>query len=169
MGWIIERAAGENVAALLSRHIWQPMGAAHDGLITLDRHGAPRTAGGICTSLADLARFGEMMRGRGVLQGRRILPEAWVDDVLHAGDAGAWSRGELVQLFPEGRYRSQWYVPEPSAHVLCAIGLHGQWLYVDFEAGMVAVKQSSQPIPGDDAMDHQTLALFRAIARDMSA
>jgi hypothetical protein len=32
---------------------------------------------------------------------------------------------------------------------------------------MVGVKQSSQPIPADDAMDHQTLALFRAIAREI--
>jgi hypothetical protein len=53
--------------------------------------------------------------------------------------------------------------------VLCAIGIHGQWIYVDFDAGMVAVKQSSQPIPADDAMDHLTLALMRAIAGELRA
>ena len=169
LGWIMERARGETIAALLSRHIWQPMGAAHDAFITLDRHGAPRTAGGICTSLADLARFGEMMRGKGVLGDRRIIPEAWITDILTAGDPVAWSRGEMVKLFPQGRYRSKWYIPEPSSSVLCAIGIHGQWIYVDFESGMVAVKQSSQPIPSDDAMDHQTYALFRAIARELRA
>jgi CubicO group peptidase (beta-lactamase class C family) len=167
LGWIIERASGETVATLLSRHIWQPMGAAHDAFITLDRHGAPRTAGGICTSLEDLARLGEIMRNRGTGNGRRIIPERWVDDILTAGDPVAWSRGEMVHLFPKGRYRSKWYIPEPSSGVLCAIGIHGQWIYVDFAAGMVAVKQSSQPIPADDAMDHQTLALFRAIAAEV--
>lgn len=169
LGWIMERASGETIVTLIARHLWQPMGAAHDAFITLDRHGAPRTAGGICTSLADLARFGEMMRGRGVFHGRRIIPEAWIDDILTAGDPVAWSRGELVKLFPQGRYRSKWYIPEPSSQVLCAIGIHGQWIYVDFEACMVAVKQSSQPIPGDDAMDNRTLALFRAIARELRA
>lgn len=167
LGWIMERASGETFAALLSRHLWQPMGAAQDAFITLDRHGAPRTAGGICTSLADLARFGELMRGRGVFNGRRIIPEAWIDDILTKGDRLAWSRGEMVNLFPQGRYRAKWYVPEASSEVLCAIGIHGQWIYADFAAGMVAVKQSSQPIPSDDAMDRQTLALFRALAREL--
>jgi CubicO group peptidase (beta-lactamase class C family) len=169
LGWIMERASGATMAELLSRHLWQPMGAAQDAFITLDGFGAPRTAGGICTSLADLARFGEMTRGRGVVHGRRIIPERWIDDILREGDPAAWSRGEMVKLFPEGRYRSKWYIPEPSSNVLCAIGIHGQWIYVDFVSGMVAVKQSSQPIPADDAMDRQTLALFRAIAREISA
>ncbi len=167
LGWIMERASGETIATLLSRHIWQPMGMAHDAFITLDRHGAPRTAGGICASLEDLARFGEMMRGRGVAHGKRIIPESWVDDILHAGDPQAWSRGDMASLFPQGRYRSKWYVPEPSSNVLCAIGIHGQWIYVDFASGMVAVKQSSQPVPADDAMDRQTLALFGALAQEL--
>jgi CubicO group peptidase (beta-lactamase class C family) len=167
LGWVIERAGGESFASLLSRHIWQPMGMAHDAFMTLDPHGAPRTAGGLCVSLEDLARLGEMMRGMGRYRGRRIVPEAFVDDVLHAGDAGAWQRGDLVHLFPEGRYRSQWYVPDPSSSALCAIGIHGQWIYVDLPRRMVAVKQSSQPVPGDDAMDQQTLALLRALAHHL--
>lgn len=167
LGWIIERAAGAAFAELLARHIWQPMGAEHDAFITVDAQGAPRTAGGICTSLADLARFGEMVRCRGAFNGCRIVPERWIEDILTAGDPAAWSRGDMVKLFPEGRYRSKWYVPHPSSDVLCAIGIHGQWIYVDFAAGMVAVKQSSQPLPVDDAMDHDMLALFRAIAREL--
>ena len=106
---------------------------------------------------------------QGIFAGRRIIPERWIDDILTAGDPVAWSRGEMVKLFPQGRYRSKWYIPEPTANVLCAIGIHGQWIYVDFESGMVAVKQSSQPIPADDAMDRQTLALFSAIARELRA
>jgi CubicO group peptidase (beta-lactamase class C family) len=70
----------------------------------------------------------------------------------------------MAGLFPEGRYRSKWYVPEPSGEVLCAIGIHGQWIYVDTASGMVAVKQSSQPIPADDGLDRLTLAMFRAMA-----
>jgi len=167
LGWIMERASGETIANLLSRHVWQPMAMAQDAFITVDRHGAARTAGGICTSLGDLARFGEMMRNGGTWHGRRIIPERWVDDILRNGDPAAWAKGDLVALFPEGRYRSKWYLADRSTNVLCAIGIHGQWIYIDHAAGMVGVKQSSQPIPADDAMDHQTLALFRAIAREI--
>ena len=87
-----------------------------------------------------------------------------VDDILHKGDPQAWAKGDLVALFPQGRYRSKWYIADPSSNVLCAIGIHGQWIYVDYEAGMVAVKQSSQPIPADDEADHRTLSFFRALA-----
>jgi len=162
LGWVVERAGGAPFATLLSRHLWQPMGAAAAALITLDRHGAPRSAGGICTTLDDLGRFGEMLR-RG---GNRVIPESWIADIRERGDAKAWSRGEMTGLFPEGRYRSQWYVPEASGNELCAIGIHGQWIYIDFEAGLVAVKQSSQPIPADEALDRLSFAMFRAIARE---
>lgn len=167
LGWIIERAAGETFASLLSRLIWQPMHMAQDACVTVDRHGAPRTAGGICTSLGDLARFGEMMRNKGRYNGQRIVPEEWINDILHKGDAAQWSRGEMVNLFPDGRYRSKWYVPDPSSTVLCAIGIHGQWIYIDYDAGMVAVKQSSQPVPADEALDNLTYAMFRAIADEL--
>lgn len=162
LGWIVERASGASIAELLTRHIWQPMGMEHDAYITVDRYGAARTAGGICTSLADLARFGELMRGKGLYHGRRIIPESWVEDILHNGDFGQWRKGDLVELFPHGRYRSKWYLADPASRILCAVGIHGQWIYIDHETGMVGVKQSSQPIPADDAMDHLTLALFSA-------
>lgn len=165
LGWILERASGSTIAELLTRYIWQPMGMEHDACITVDRYGAARTAGGICMSLPDLARFGELMRGKGQYQGRRIVSEDWVDDILRGGDFNQWARGDLVDLFPTGRYRSKWYLADPSSNVLCAIGIHGQWIYVDYDAGIVAVKNSSQPIPADDAMDHLTLAMFRAIVQ----
>ena len=167
LGWIIERAAGENFASLLSRLIWKPMGMAENAFITVDRHGAPRTAGGLCVNLGDLARFGEMMRLKGRFNGQRIVPEEWINDILHKGDPAQWSRGEMVNLFPDGRYRSKWYVPEPSSSVLCAIGIHGQWIYIDYDAGMVAVKMSSQPVPADEALDSLTYAMFQAIADEL--
>ncbi len=166
LGWVVERAGAAPFATLMSRHLWQPMGAAAAALITLDRHGAPRSAGGICTTLADLARFGELVRGGGSLNGRRVIPESWITDIREQGDAAAWSRGEMAGLFPDGRYRAQWYVPEASGNELCAIGIHGQWIYIDFAEGLVAVKQSSQPIPSDEATDRLTFGMFRAVARE---
>ncbi|MFN4141884.1 serine hydrolase domain-containing protein [Aestuariivirga sp.] len=167
LGWIIERACGDSIAELLTRHIWQPMAMAEDAFITLDAKGAPRTAGGICTSLGDLARFGEMVRNGGIYAGKRIIPESWIEDILTNGDPAAWAKGDMAALFPRGRYRSKWYVPEPTSNLLCAIGIHGQWIYVDRAAGMVAVKQSSQPIPADDALDRLSLALFAALAQNL--
>ena len=80
LGWILERVSGTDFATLLSREIWQPMGAGTDAYITLDRLGAPQTDGGLCVTTRDLARFGQLHLQNGVMQGRHIIPESWIRD-----------------------------------------------------------------------------------------
>ena len=70
----------------------------------------------------------------------------------------------MAPLFPKGSYRSQWYLTNEPSGAFCAIGIHGQWIYVDPRAGMVAVKQSSQPLPEDGGFDQLTLAVMRRVA-----
>ncbi|UVC11702.1 serine hydrolase [Rhizobium sp. TH2] len=164
LGWVLENAGGLPMAEMLSRYLWQPMGAESSGFITVDRNGAARTAGGICVTLSDLARFGDMMRQDGKANGRQVIPEAWIKDIMTSGDPEAWQKGDMTNLLPEARYRSKWYIPTDHPGTFCAIGIHGQWIYVDKGAGVTAVKFSSQPLPVDDALDKLTLATFRAIA-----
>lgn len=164
LGWILESAGGAPIAELLSRHLWQPLGAESDGYLTVDRNGAGRTAGGICVTLRDLARFGDMVRQRGSVQGRQVVPTAWIDDIFTRGDAEAWRKGEMTGLLAEARYRSKWYVPLDVPDTLIAIGIHGQWIYIDSNAGVTIVKMSSQPLPVDDPLDVTILAMFRAVA-----
>jgi hypothetical protein len=38
---------------------------------------------------------------------------------------------------------------------------------MDYAAGVVAVKQSSQPLPADEDMDLLTLAMFRSVAEEL--
>lgn len=159
LGWILERAAGRRYAELLSDLIWKPMGAAHDATVTIDKAGAARSAGGISTTLRDLARFGEMLR-RG---GEGVVPQAWIDDILTNGDRAAWTRGDMATLLPNGRYRSKWYLIGNAQNAWSAIGIHGQWLYIDPKAELVIAKFSSQALPVDDPMDHRLLGFFDAI------
>jgi CubicO group peptidase (beta-lactamase class C family) len=159
LGWIIERAGGRPYADLLSDLIWKPMGAAHDAMATIDKAGAARSAGGICTTLRDLARFGEMLR-RG---GDGIVPRAWIDDILRSGDRDAWMRGDMATMLPKGRYRNQWYLTGNDHGAWSAIGIHGQWLYIDPEAKLVIAKFSSQALPVDDPMDLRLLKFFETI------
>ncbi|HYD98499.1 MAG TPA: serine hydrolase [Alphaproteobacteria bacterium] len=160
LGWILERAAGQPFAALMSEALWRPMGAEADGQITVDRLGAPRTAGGICVTLRDLARFGELMR----LGGGGVVPAAWVEDIRRNGDRAAWLRGDMTDLLPEARYRSQWYAVGNANDAFCAIGIHGQWLYVDPTAELVIAQQSCQPLPDDHDVGRALLAAYGAVA-----
>jgi CubicO group peptidase (beta-lactamase class C family) len=163
LGWVLERAGNASIAELLARHLWQPLGAESDGYITVDRLGAARTAGGICVTLHDLARFGEMVREDGKAQDRQVVPKAWIEDILTQGSEEAWNRGEMTGLLKHARYRSKWYVPSDDPDTLIAIGIHGQWIYIDRRAGVTIVKLSSQPLPVDDPLDVKILAMFRAI------
>ena len=49
----------------------------------------------------------------------------------------------------------------------CAIGIHGQWIYIDPTSEVVIIKLSSQPLPLDDKVDHLLLTAFDAIARKL--
>ncbi len=164
LGWILERAAGMPFVRLLADLIWRPMGAEADAHVTVDRVGVARAAGGICVTLRDLARFGEMVRNLGRVGERQIVPRGWIDDILNNGDPAPWLATETAAKFlPKGRYRSQWYIIGNDHGAICAIGIHGQWLYVDPTAEVVIAKLSSQPLPVEEATDRLLLAAFEAI------
>ncbi|NBB46659.1 serine hydrolase [Rhizobium sp. CRIBSB] len=163
LGILIERATGERYADVLSSRLWQPLGARNHASVTLDAEGTARAAGGISVTARDLARVGEMLRNGGSVAGNRLIPEAWLTDMLTAGDHQAWVDGKS-NFFPNGRYRSQWYQSGEPDGAFCAIGIHGQWLYVDPSTETVIVKLSSQLNPLDDELKHDNFAFFRALS-----
>jgi CubicO group peptidase (beta-lactamase class C family) len=164
LGWIVERAAGQPFADLLSTLLWQPMGAEHDAYVTVDRLGAARAAGGLCMTLRDMARIGELVRCRGLAAEAQIVPGSWIDAIRRGGDRAAWIAGGPHTLLPDGSYRHQWYRIGRRNEAVAAIGIHGQWIYVDPATELVIAKQSSQPLPTDEAVDRLELRLFEAVA-----
>lgn len=162
LGHIIETVTGARYADLLSDLLWKPMGARNHGSITVDAIGSPRTAGGISVTARDLARVGELLRNDGAVEGRQVVPAAWVADMREYGDRQAWQEGRNVDL-PNGRYRSQWYQSGDADGAFAAIGIHGQWLWVDPSTQTVLVKLSSQPDPLGDEEGQDVFAFFRTI------
>lgn len=164
LGILVERASGQRYADVMHDRLWRGIGARSAGLVTVDRVGAPRAAGGLSMTARDLARVGEMMRLGGVGAGGRIVSERWVRDTLENGDRAAWKAGDFPHLFRDGSYRNKWYASGLRSGAFCAIGIHGQWLYVDPAAEVTIVRFSSQPVPVDDPVDLDCLKLFQAIA-----
>lgn len=147
LGWVYERAAGRALSDLLGEYLWTPLGAETDAYVTLDSEGAMRAAGGICAAPRDLARFGEMIRQRGVANGRQVIPGWWIDDINDNGDPEAWARGEFAEMFPDAAYRSKFYQIDRKRRTLCCIGIHGQWIYIDPISELVIVRVAAEPIP----------------------
>jgi hypothetical protein len=163
LGWIVRRVTGMPLAELVSERIWQPMGAEEDAYFTVDRLGTEYAGGGLNTTVRDLARFGELMRCRGELNGRRILPAAAVDDIARGADPAKFAPAGYATL-PGWSYHNQWWVSHDSHGVYMARGIHGQSIYVDPKAEMVIARYASHPMAGNVNNDPVTLPAFRAVA-----
>lgn len=160
LGWVIERAAGRRYADLMSELLWKPLGAGRSAYITVDRLGAPRCAGGMCVTLRDLARVGQLVAEGG----RGIVPREWIDDLERGGDRAAWDAGNFTYIFPgmPMRYRAKWYAVDGEPPLLFGWGIHGQHLFVDRVRQIVIAKFSSQADPVDVPRMGATL---RAVSR----
>ena len=61
-------------------------------------------------------------------------------------------------------YRNQFWLPYPDRDVLLCLGIHGQMVYVNRPARVVAAKLSSWPLPQDAGKLFSTLRAFDAVA-----
>lgn len=166
LGWAIERVAGRRFADLVSELLWQPVGAERSAYITVDQLGAPRCAGGICATVRDLARVGQLIVDGGRSGTVQVIPSEWINDVNENGDADAWDRGDFAGGFPALRmhYRSQCYFIDRPLPLMFGLGVHGQHLFVNRAQGIVVAKVSSQA----EALDWKRIELTLACGRALS-
>jgi len=166
LGWVVERAGGARLHELISRELWQPMGAEFDAEITVDAHGNGMADGGVCATLRDLARFGQVILR--AAEGRRgIVPPAWMADTIEGADDGsrAFALGDNSPGYPKGaHYRNCWWVRYPSTPFFNASGINGQSVYVHVPTQTVVAKFSTWPTPLSPRFSRLTVAAVEAIA-----
>lgn len=167
--WIIERATGTRYADLMSEYLWQPMGAGSPAYITVDRFGAPRAAGGMCVTLRDLARVGQLFVDGGMAGTTQVIAPEWIEDTLTAGDPQAWKTGDFADYFPgsEMHYRNNWYVQCGDRPMIFCIGIHGQNLWVLPHERIVIAKMSSRPKPLDPEVSALNLKMVESLKRHL--
>ncbi|KAK3713464.1 hypothetical protein LTR37_008422 [Vermiconidia calcicola] len=160
VGWIVERASGMKLADLISELIWKPMHAESDAYITVDRAGNARAAGGMCATVRDIARIGQLV----LHNDNGVVPAGWIHDMLNNGSAEAFSLGSWRRGFEKYAYRSYWLAGKESDE-LAGLGIHGQHLFVDRKNGIVMAKTSSQPDRIDMKKVGLTMAAFEEFQR----
>lgn len=167
LGWVVERAGGARLAELISREVWQPMGAEFDAEITVDAHGNAMADGGMCATLRDLGRFGQLFVDGGFRGRQRIVPAAWIRDTLAGGSDSvvAFASSEDAKEFlPGAFYRNKWWVTDPALPVYAGLGINGQMVLVHVPARVVVVKFSTWATALDVAAEVATFAAAYAIA-----
>ncbi|MCC0807221.1 serine hydrolase [Methylobacterium sp. W2] len=156
LGLILAEVEKKPLADLLSQRIWKPMGAEAKATWNLDRPGGTEKAFCCINAVArDFIRLGLVVADRGRVGGARIVPPRWIERIETP------ARRE-VDGWP---YSAQWWhVPEGDDDI-SAIGVYGQYVYINRQTGTVIVKLSDHGAEEDEA---DTLAVMLALSRDLA-
>jgi len=161
VNWITNRVTGQSFQDGLAERIWSKIGADGETYVLLDRIATLVAAGGLNATPLDLARFTIMMLANGRVAGAEVIPASIVDVIRAGSSRDAFAKGpEAKDMMANGEwsYRAQWWVRHtPGREAIMALGIHGQWIYVDVERQVGVVKHSSQPAAVDNYYDEFTL------------
>jgi CubicO group peptidase (beta-lactamase class C family) len=165
---LVEVATGQRFPDVVSDVLWGPLGQEHDADIMLDPLGHPIAEGGMSCSVRDLARFGLLYLDDGAVEGRQVLPAAWVDDTRTADDASV-ERFRSSDHAERGwsHYRNGFWVMERS-EVFSGLGIFGQYCYVHHPSNTVIARFSTYPSALPEAMSDETMAAFAAVTTALS-
>ncbi|HWW66119.1 MAG TPA: serine hydrolase [Sphingomonadaceae bacterium] len=157
LGWLIERVSGgSTISAYMAQRLWEPLGAEADGFFIMDGPpgvGREFNGAGFNATLRDYARFGLMMLNNGRANGHQIVSPEWVRESTRPSGPSDAARG--------GYGLQWWLLGDKGAY--SAIGLQGQYIYVDPATRTVVVKLSYFP-PADEAAGDETAAFLAAVS-----
>ena len=166
VNWVTNRVTGRSFEYQLSEALWVKLGTESETYVLLDRCGTLVAGGGLNAAPRDLARFAMMLLNDGTAGGRQIVPASTIETLEAGGSREAFVAGpEAVGPFAaDWSYRAQWWVRHTAGReAFTAIGIHGQWIYVDRRRGVAIVKQSSQPVSADSGTDQFILNAVDAV------
>ena len=140
---IISRAVGsivgggrDGMTAFLRDELFAPLGM-DSAEPRFDEAGTWIGSSYLYATARDFARFGELYLRDGMWDGRRILPEGWVDD----------ARTPLSQDPEDGTfYGHQWWIPGDDLGTFVAKGYEGQTITVVPALDLVIVRLGKTPI-----------------------
>lgn len=157
LGWVLEKATGKPINEYMSERLWKPLGAEADGFFLTDGPapvGRATNGMGFNAVARDYARIGQMMLNEGRVGDRQIVPAQWVrESTTPTGP-------EPVAPGQDQGYQYQWWTLVDS-NAYMAIGLQGQFIFVDPDTRTVIVKLSYFPIDNNEAY-RESEAFFRA-------
>ena len=165
LGLVLESATGLPNEVYLATRLWGPMGAEAEAFWNTGRAGDILPMCCLNATLRDYARFGRLYLNGGLRDDTQIIPSEWVSASTNP-TAPHLLPGPNPASFWTFGYGYQWWIPEDPQGDFLAIGIWGQYLYVDPTRGVVIVKTSADPAFDDN--DHESVAAFRAIARAMA-
>ena len=165
LGMILRKATGKSVKELIEKELWAKLKPEGKSYYLTDAYGTAFVLGGLNLTTRDYAKFGELFRNQGKVGDEQVVPAAWV----------ARSTSNNAPLPPDPKldtfgYGYQWWVPPNADEEFFAIGIYGQYIYVNRKLNTVIVKTSAHREFQDDptgGLDTklETIEMCRGIAR----
>ncbi|AQS41368.1 MAG: Beta-lactamase [Candidatus Tokpelaia hoelldobleri] len=145
LGEILHGAVKKPIAEYLSEKIWKPYGMQADAKWWIDSPGGVEVSGtGLAATLRDFGRFGQFFLDNGVIDGKPVLPEGWAQE---ASSPKTLKGGEKLD------YGYMWWIGETEQSradkAYFAVGIFGQYLYIDPRERVIIVTTSAEPKPVD--------------------
>jgi CubicO group peptidase (beta-lactamase class C family) len=163
LAWVITKVCDKPLADLISERFFKPMGAHIEGYYQLDATGTEFAGGGFNAALRDLAAFGEMIRNDGFFNGKQIIPQGLMRDIIENSNANKFDK-DSYPLLKGWAYRNMWWVMKNSDQAFCARGVHGQVIYINPVAETVIVRLASHPNASNSVNDPFSLPAYQAVA-----
>lgn len=160
--WLATRAAQRSFTDWLQQRLWNTLGMEHEGSVMLDPSGTEVAFAGMSASLRDLGRIGQMLLQGGRWEGRQIVPEAVVQQLIQGGSTEAFKAAGMTHR-PGWSYRDQWWVNPQAPRSFAAMGAYGQRLFVFPDDELVVVLLSSHPQPVAALIDRPQLEALRRL------
>jgi len=173
VNWVTNRVNRESFQEALYEKVWSKIGTEGETYVLLDNKATLVAGGGLNATPYNLARFAIMMKDNGWFNGRQVVPVSVVDKIAKGGSIKAFDAGpdsdDVVHKKGEWSYRAQWWVKHTKGmEAFMAIGIHGQWIYIDRNHDIAIVKVGSMPKSKDEYMDGYNLEGFYGIVRYLS-
>ncbi len=166
VNWVTNRATGRSFQDELA-DLWSKIGADGETYVLLDKNGTLFAGGGLNATPRNLARFAMMMLNDGKVDAEQVVPSEVIQKLSDGANREAFSNGPDAKGVMGGgdwSYRAQWWVRHtPGKESFNAIGVNGQWIYIDIDRDVAIIKQSSQPESSTNYYDEYNINAFDAI------
>lgn len=160
LGWVLRRATGQSLSQYMTERLWKPAGMESYGFWIMDGPppvGLEFNGAGFNAVLRDYGRIGLMMLRGGKAAARQVIPQDWVRESTTGRDSAPVAPGG-----PLGYGYQWWTLVGTDAYT--AIGLQGQYIFVDPDTDTVVVKLSYFPPDSTDA-GPESIAFLQAASK----
>ncbi len=165
LGMVLRKITGSSVADYMVEKLLKPMGIEADPYYLTDGQGVDFVLGGLNMRTRDYARFGLLFANNGKVGGKQIVPADWV--ALSTSDTAPEPAPVVYKYDAMLGYGFQWWLPpEPMEGEFFALGIYGQYIYVNRPLGtVIALNGADLHFKDNEGREtQQNLAVLRTIA-----